>query len=238
MRKIFVTGGAGGLGMAIVRKHLSLGDRVWAADVKSNREMERLAAEEGRLTFLLCDVASTESVRETLLPLLDEIGRLDFLYSCAGVYDFADKVQLPETDLDHAGAMYNINAVGFLRVVQALFPIIRDGTDILCVTSEAGSMSANWRSREYSYCMSKAAENMACVLLQKHYEEAGQRTRVMCLHPGWVRSAMGGEEAKKHPEMSVSPEDSAEALVGIALDLDNIPKDCMYMDYQRKPYSW
>ena len=94
MRKIFVTGGAGGLGMAIVRKHLSLGDRVWAADVKSNREMERLAAEEGRLTFLLCDVASTESVRETLLPLLDEIGRLDFLYSCAGVYDFADKVQL------------------------------------------------------------------------------------------------------------------------------------------------
>ena len=154
------------------------------------------------------------------------------------VYDFADKVQLPETDLDHAGAMYNINAVGFLRVVQALFPIIRDGTDILCVTSEAGSMSANWRSREYSYCMSKAAENMACVLLQKHYDEEGQRTRVMCLHPGWVRSAMGGEEAKKHPEMSVSPEDSAEALVGIALDLDGIPKDCMYMDYQRKPYSW
>ena len=30
----------------------------------------------------------------SLLPLLDEIGRLDFLYSCAGVYDFADKVQL------------------------------------------------------------------------------------------------------------------------------------------------
>ena len=238
MKKIFVTGGAGGLGMAIVREHLRAGDRVWALDRHSNPRMDELLAAEPDLQFILCDISRTANVRAAVGPLVPEIGRLDLLYSCAGIFRFEEKAPLPETDLDNAASMYDVNAVGFLRVVQALLPAIGDGTGIMCVTSEAGSIGENWRSAEYSYCMSKAAENMACVLLQKHFDNAGLKTRVLCLHPGWLRTAMGGEEALKHPEASIEPEESAACLVGIARDLDSIPKDCMYMDWLRRPYRW
>ena len=75
-------------------------------------------------------------------------------------------------------------------------------------------------------------------MLQKHFEDAGQASRVICLHPGWLRTDMGGEEAFRHPELSVSPEESAEGIIGIAMDIDNIPRGCMYMDYRRNPYRW
>ena len=238
MRKIFVTGGTGGLGLAIVRRHLHLGDAVWAMDLRETEEMRELLKENANLRFIPCDISATENVRAALEPCLERIGRLDFLYSCAGVYNFADKVQLPQTELDRAANMYNINAVGFLRVVQALFAAIQDGSHILCVTSEAGSVSRNWRSGEYNYCMSKAAENMACAILRHHYEEIGQNTRVICLHPGWLRTAMGGADAFKKLDQSVSPEDSAAGIVGIALDIDSIPADMNYMDYKRAAYTW
>ena len=154
MRNVLVTGGAGGLGMAIVRRHLNFGDRVWALDLRENDAMRKLLEGNDRLSFIPCDISSTGSVRQALIPRLEEIGRLDLLYSCAGIYRFDDKVKLPETNLDNAARMFDINAVGFLRVVQALFAAIQNGTHILCVTSEAGSISENWRAIEYNYCMS------------------------------------------------------------------------------------
>ena len=42
MRKIFVTGGTGGLGLAIVRRHLHLGDAVWAMYLRETEEMREL----------------------------------------------------------------------------------------------------------------------------------------------------------------------------------------------------
>lgn len=237
MRTVLVTGGAGGLGSAIARLHLSMGDTVWALDLRENDVSRELSAND-RFRFLPCDISSTESVRCAVLPRLEEIGRLDFLYSCAGIYNFADKALLPETDLDRAAKMYDINAVGFLRVVQAVFPAIQDGTHILCVTSEAGSVSMNWRSGEYNYCMSKAAENMACAILRHHYQDAGQNTRVICLHPGWLRTAMGGEDAFKNPDRSVAPEDSAKAIVDLALGMDRLPADQNYLDYLGNRYTW
>lgn len=79
---------------------------------------------------------------------------------------------------------------------------------------------------------------MACVILQKHFDAVPQNTRVMCLHPGWVRSDIGGPESFKKLDESVAPEDSAEGIVGIALDIGNIPRGRMYMDYNRKDIKW
>lgn len=79
---------------------------------------------------------------------------------------------------------------------------------------------------------------MACAILRRHFEEIGQNTRVICLHPGWLRTSMGGPEAFKNPDRSVSPEDSAAGIIGIAMDIENIPADQNYMDYKRELYTW
>ena len=237
-KKILVTGGAGGLGLAIVDRHLSFGDKVWALDIETSPGLSALSARESNITFIKCDISKTADVQAALKDITPVIGKLDILYSCAGIYKFEDKKLLPETILDNAAIMYEINAVGFLRVVQELLCTLRDGSVIMCITSEAGSVCENWRDAEYNYCMSKAAENMACVILQKHFDNIAQDTRVMCIHPGWMRTAIGGKAAFENPESSVAPEVSAEGIVGIALDVDNIPKERMYMDYKRMDINW
>lgn len=235
-KKVFVTGGGGGLGLAIVQRHLELGDTVWALDIRQSPECAALPGD--HFHFISCDISRTDRVKAALQDLLPTLYPLDYFYSCAGIYRFEDKVPLPQTDLDQAAAMYEINTIGFLRVVQALLPALENHSVLLCVTSEAGSIAENWRCGEYSYCLSKAAQNMACALLQKHFEEQQQQVRVLCLHPGWLRTAMGGPDSFIHTESSVSPQDSALALVDIALDIDNIPKEQRYMDYLRNPIQW
>ncbi len=237
-KKVVVTGGAGGLGLCIAKKHASLGDYVFIIDVKETPELDAFLKENPKSEFQKCNISRTENVKAAFKPFVKHTKHLDYLYSCAGIFRHIEKVPLPELDLDKAGLMYEINAVGPMRVVQALWDTIGDGSVLMMITSEAGSVSMNWRSQEYNYCMSKAAENMGCVILQHHFSEMKQNTRVMCLHPGWMRTAMGGEEALKNLENSIAPEDSAEAIVGIALDIESIPPENMYMDYKRKLLTW
>lgn len=236
-RNVLVTGGAGGLGSCIVKQHLELGDTVWALDVKATPETEALTSNK-RFHFVPCNISKTAFVQEALADKVDAIGKLDYVYSTAGIYRFEDRNMLPETNLDNAAIMYEINAVGFLRVMQVLLPLIHDAA-IMCITSEAGSIGENWRSSEYNYCMSKAAENMACMILQ-HYltHELKGKARIICLHPGWLRTQMGGKDALEHLEQSVAPEDSARSIIRIARDIDQIPEDVNYMDYRRKPIAW
>lgn len=71
---------------------------------------------------------------------------------------------------------------------------------IVNISSEAGSIGECWRDREFDYCMSKAALNMQSVLLQKYLKSEG--IKVLAIHPGWMRTDMGGAEADISPDTS------------------------------------
>lgn len=237
-KQIFITGGAGGLGLEIAKRHLSLGDRVLVLDVEETSEVTDLLSKNDKISFVKCDISRDAYVQEALKDIATKIGKIDYFYSCAGIFSIEERVPLPELNLDDAAPMYDINAVGFLRVVQILFDSLQDGSVVMCVTSEAGSLGECPRGEEFNYCMSKAAQNMACVLLQNHYDNVGLNIRVMCIHPGWMRTKMGGEDAAANPDRSIAPEVSAEAIIDIALDIENIPKERMYMDYKRVDIAW
>ena len=234
-KNIIITGGAGGLGLEIVKQHLAKQDRVWVLDLARTEAMTRLR--EGRqgtlLHFEVCDVSSTEPVERALQGLKTKADQVDVIYSCAGICRNTDRVPLGLTDLDAIAEVVDINAVGFLRVVKVVLPLLKNGCHIVCVTSEAASITNNHRSGEFSYVMSKAAENMGCAILQHYFREIGQDTRVFCLHPGWLKTEMGGGDIAE-----VDPADSAAALVKIAEEADRIPEDLMFMDYQRKAMPW
>ena len=107
---------------------------------------------------------------------------------------------------------YQVNAVGPLMVVKYALPLLRKGQKklIVNVSSEAGSIGACWRKSEYSYCMSKAALNMASRILQNALKEEG--IKVLALHPGWFSSDMGGAAAP------ITPSDAAEEIVKLVLN--------------------
>ena len=67
---------------------------------------------------------------------------------------------------------------------------------------------------------------------------AERQVKVVNLHPGWMRTVMGGALAAQMTDLSVSPEKSAEDIVAIALDAPNFPDNITYMEHTRKPLPW
>ena len=232
---IVVTGAGKGLGHCIVKKHLNAGDTVYALDYSITPGLLDLSCQHPSLHIISCDISSTPVVKESLTPLRKQKVAIHILYNVAGIYNREDRVPLEEADIDRYLSLYNVNALGQLRVIQELSPLLSEGSVVLNVTSEARSTGACSRISEYGYCMSKAAANMASKIFSN--QAAPRHIRVFCVHPGWLRTDMGGDDAMRS-DSSITPEESAAALIDIAQHPESVPKDVLYIDYRRTPLCW
>jgi NAD(P)-dependent dehydrogenase (short-subunit alcohol dehydrogenase family) len=237
MSKLILTTGAGrGLGFAVASRHLAEGDEVYAWEYALTPELTALAEKhKNKLHVHRCDIGSTAGVNEAAAESLAAGRKLDVIYNVAGLYQHDARVGLAETDIDSGLHMYDVNGLGGLRVCKALLPLIGKGTVVANITSEAGSITNCYRSYEYVYCISKAAANMAARLLSNELHPRG--ARVLCFHPGWLRTQMGGERAAAS-EFSITPEKSAEDITGIVARIDEIPPSWMFMQHDGQLLPW
>jgi NAD(P)-dependent dehydrogenase (short-subunit alcohol dehydrogenase family) len=91
--------------------------------------------------------------------------------------------------------------------MKYLGPFVADGGLVTLISSEAGSLSNNWRPSEYGYCMSKAALNMFACLLRVRQQKRRSGIQVIAMHPGWLRTDMGG------PNADISVDEAARDIV-------------------------
>ncbi len=127
---------------------------------------------------------------------------------------------------DNCLETFNINTVGPLRVAKACLPLLaRAASPLLAnISSEAGSSGGSRRDREYAYCMSKAALNMQSVLLSNHLRDRG--VRVHAIHPGWIRTDMGG------PRAPLAPDEAASVLLATLARFQHKQEAPVFIDYQ------
>ena len=166
------------------------------------------------------DQASVDAVQK----LIDqESGRLDVLVNNAGVYGRHQSIA--DFDLEDAQRTIETNAVGALRLTQAMLPLLRRSDDarVVNVSSGAGQLS-DMNGGSIGYRMSKTALNALTRVLSEEEE-----FRVNSLCPGWVRTDMGGSGAPR------SVEQGADTAVWLATDPD-IGSGGFYRD--RKPIPW
>jgi NAD(P)-dependent dehydrogenase (short-subunit alcohol dehydrogenase family) len=234
-KSVAVTGAGQGLGFSLVKRHLELGDRVYAFEVNITDQLRNLAQADKNLQIFRCDLASTASVTEATAVLLAAEEQLDFLYNNAGLFRFEDRCGLAGTDIDAGMIMMQVNAAGLLRMCKAVIGKLASGSIVVNITSESGSIGDCYRAVEYMYGMSKSAANMAAMILKNEVAERG--VRVICFHPGWVRSAMGGDAAAASP-YSVSPDESAANIVRFAVNPETIPEGVYFMEHTGKPLPW
>ncbi|MBJ6979829.1 SDR family oxidoreductase [Luteimonas sp. MC1895] len=206
IRTSLVTGANRGLGLALVRHLLDRGDHVVAACREPGRAtaLNGLAGEHpGRLHVLPLDVADTRSRAAFVaeLPLVLGNGRkVGLLLNNAGVLHSGERFgRLDEATLEHS---FRVNAVGPLLLVQALAPLLADGSRVANLSSQLGSIAGCMRFGTPSYNMSKAAQNMATALLAHALADRG--IAVVALHPGWVQTDMGGEQATETVDASAA----------------------------------
>jgi len=229
-----ITGAGQGLGFALTEKHLALGHEVYALAHRPTEQLTGLK-QNNKLHIACCDIADTASVNAAMVGPLGRGQQLDFLYNVAGLYGAKDRVSLAETDLDAGLPMYDVNGVGLLRITKAALPLMGKGSLVVNITSESGSITNCYRSYEYMYCLSKAAANMATRLLSNELHPLG--ARVIAIHPGWLRTQIGGERAKDSPH-AIEAAHSAENIVGIATHIDEIPPAWQFMWHDGALIPW
>jgi NAD(P)-dependent dehydrogenase (short-subunit alcohol dehydrogenase family) len=200
---VLIIGGNRGIGLEWVKQWLDRGARVFATARKPQSAAELQSLEQssdGALSIHQVDVGSDESVEK----LANGVGadNLDILIHNAGIMGRKGLNSLDTDDVLHT---IDVNAVGALRTVRAFRDSLRksDGrSKIALLTSLMGSIADNGSGGSYAYRMSKAAMNMAGKSMS--VDLAKDNIDVMILHPGWVKTDMGGPNARINVQESVS----------------------------------
>ena len=148
------------------------------------------------------DVTSDESVLAFAQAVGDE--GIDVLVNNAGL---GTHDALGAMDFDAMNRVLDTNVTGPLRVLNALLPQLKKGeATVANISSRMGSIGENSSGGLYAYRISKAALNMAVSVSAIDLKSAA--VTVVGLHPGWVKTDMGG------PGAQVETADCASALIG------------------------
>lgn len=175
MRTVLVTGANKGIGLEFCRQLVARDDTVIATCRRSSPELKALRAR----VFEDIEMTSDESVARLARELAGT--RIDCLVLNAGIFDSA---ALGELDFQRMRHEYDVDALGPLRVTQALLGNLANGAMIALISSRAGSIGDNTSGGNYGYRMAKAALNMAGVSLAR--DLAARGIVVTILHPGVV----------------------------------------------------
>ncbi len=235
METVFISGADKGLGLSLVRRFLHAGFQVFAGLYESSWPASSDIPLEfpDTLTGVALDVTNIDTVCQAAQRVAERTSALDILINNAGVHLECQHTPLEALDLTdgHLERTLAVNALGPLRLTQQFYPLLCQGSRklLLNISSEAGSIGACWRDREFAYCMSKAALNMQAKLLQNYLGPQG--FKVLAIHPGWMQTDMGGREA------DITPEQAAEGILNLALRHWQV-SDPIYLDYQGHALNW
>jgi D-sorbitol dehydrogenase (acceptor) len=207
-----VTGGAGGIGAAIVEGYLTEGARVAIADV-SLAAAQALAARHGDAALAVAlDVTKTASIGAAVETVVAQWGRIDILVNNAAVFDLAPVVEVSEASWDK---LFAVNVKGLFFTLQAVARrmIARgEGGKIINMASQAGRRGEGLVS---VYCATKAAvislTQSAGLDLIKH------RINVNAIAPGVVDTPMWGEVDALFAKYERRPLGEKKRLVGEAV---------------------
>jgi NAD(P)-dependent dehydrogenase (short-subunit alcohol dehydrogenase family) len=233
-RKVLVTGADAGLGLSLVKRFLQGGYAVFAGVRRSAADLNILVdVYGGLLTLVPLDVAEMDSVRAAARMVIEQTDAIDIVINNAGIHLKQSQQPLEQLDLADLQLQQTmeVNAFGPLRVVQQFLSLLENGGQklILNISSEAGSITDCGRESQFAYCMSKAELNMHSRILHNYLKPRG--FRVLAVHPGWMRTNMGG------PAASISPDESAAGIFQLARREWNAD-DPIYMDYVGQPLPW
>lgn len=192
--RVVITGASRGIGAEFTRVLLSRGHEVHAV----SRNPERLAdfSQNKNLRLHPIDLENVAGP-ERLCRALE--GRsIDLLINNAGMYVGAD--ELAKLKIGDVRQSFEVNTLIPMRVCQALLPLLKGGAKVAQITSLMGSIADNSSGGAYAYRMSKAALNM----FNKSFAIEHKDLISIVLHPGWVKTDMGGKDAPTTVEESVA----------------------------------
>lgn len=244
MRKktVFISGAERGLGAALTELFINKGHVVLAGYYHDNKECFSQLAKKypNQLTSFPLDISDTQSVTDAREVCKSVTSNIDIVINNAGVLGLVDQGIPGELDYQNIIDVFNVDAVGALRVINTLFSLLdkENGFLIVNISSEAGSISTCDRTTWYGYSMAKAALNMATMIV--HHRLEHMRGAVLAIHPGGMQTPM---RRPHDPIGEITPQESASGIYKIIeqrLAEDGIQKErtLQFIDYTGEVIPW
>jgi NAD(P)-dependent dehydrogenase (short-subunit alcohol dehydrogenase family) len=231
MKRVAITGTNRGIGLELTRQYLSRGDRVFAmcrSPEKATDLQTLVGGYAGEVTILRADVTKEDSISASAALVAGQTDALDILINNAAI-NMGDE-PLSEAHPDILLKTLHVNAVGPIMVAQKFRNLLTKGDHpkIVNISSESGSISTMTRFRGYGYYGSKA-ENMYTRSLAFDPETEG--IIIIAMHPGWVRTDMGGPNAR------LSSTESAAGIIKVTDQL-TLKDNGKFLTWDGAEYPW
>ncbi len=200
-----VTGASSGIGLALVTAFARAGAQciLVALDRDAGTSAVDLLTSQGHhVDLAVTDVSNSAQVRELALTVSRSHGRIDVLVNNAGVFLDEDR-GTPASCVEHSviERTLAVNLFGTVNVCTAFAPLLVPGSRVINISSVMGQLSRRSDGYAPAYRLSKTALNSYTQSLAAELRSRG--VMVDCMHPGWVKTALGGPDAEIEPEDAV-----------------------------------
>jgi len=233
-----VTGADRGLGFELTKQLLQAGYVVFAGQFNLNFHLLSALKQSypNHLHVIFLDVSQDESVMEAARIITSLTTSLDVLINNSAITGDNVSTIFDQLNFDEMLNVYNVNAIGALRVIHSLYPLIISSEKklIVNISSEAGSIGSCWRKGWFAYCASKAGLNMFSAIIHNQIKTDGGQ--LLVLHPGWMKTWLGETYRDEGP---LTPDIPAKNIMTMINHQEDYKKDeLVYMDYlgQTIPY--
>ncbi len=201
MGTVLITGAGRGLGLEFVRQYLQQGYRVLACVRAPARakQLSDLAQAAGEISIHALDVTDHAAIDELANQLIET--PIDILLNVAGVLVSSG---FGKTDYPSWLNSVRINVFGPMKMAEAFVEHVAasDLKKIVTLSSTLGSIGGNASGGLYEYRSTKAAVN--AIMKSMSIDLAARGIIAVPLHPGWVRTDMGGSRAEIDAATSVA----------------------------------
>jgi len=215
MSTVLITGVGRGIGKALAEAFISRGHRVIGTALSSMPT----AGDPSAFPLFSLDLADTASIASCAKSISAELaktgGKIDILINNAGVLLDDEETKL---FADKLRKTLEVNVVGTADFTEQIAPLMSPNGHIVFISSEAGSLAdmdhierSHFPYHYPAYKISKCALNMYMRTLAARLHHEGDGIAVSSVHPGWVKTDMGGSNAP------VSPEEAASHIYDLAV---------------------
>jgi len=225
MPAALILGASRGIGLEFTRQYRAAG---WQVHATHRSEEHRITLRDLGAHPLRLEVESLEDVAALAWQMDGE--RFDVVVMNAGVFGPRDSSTQKPPEAAAFDQVMRTNVLAAMRLIPVVMPCLaaQRGT-MAFISSRMGSISEAGNSYGLLYRVSKASVNMLAKLAHVDYHASG--VRVLSLHPGWVRTDMGG------PNADVDVHSSVEGLRRVIADPIAYPSG-QFLDYRGSSLAW
>jgi NAD(P)-dependent dehydrogenase (short-subunit alcohol dehydrogenase family) len=219
MDTVLITGANRGLGLEFAKQYAAEGWQVIACSRRSSPGLAGLAGLQQDVRLFELDVTNHARIERLAAEL--QVDAIDVLINNAGTMgksNFGGGASADQsfgrTDYDDVERIFRTNVMGPLKMSEVFVEHVARSRQkkIITLTSMLGSMALNTRGGLYGYRASKAAVN--AIVKSLSIDLAGRGILAVALHPGWVRTDLGGPDA--HIDVAESVTGMRKVIAGLS----------------------